>query len=323
LRADTIGDRFLVALEAAQARGVQVRVIIDGIGGGWVLSPAYRRLRRAGVPAARFMHAPLPLLNLRTHKKILVVDGTLGFTGGINISDLNVLARQPRGAVQDTHFELHGPIVGQLVDAFAVDWFFLTEEDLTGEDWFPSLEPDGHASARVLTAGPDQDLDKIEFAVMEAIACARDSIQVMTPYFLPDQQMITALSLAAMRGVAVDVIVPEICDHRLIQWALRANVGPLLKDGVRIWLCPPPFRHSKLVVIDRLWCLIGSTNWDMRSFRLNFELCVEVYDLPLAAALQDLMDKNRGRRLDRADLQARRLPVRLRDAGARLLLPYL
>jgi cardiolipin synthase len=324
LQADAIGTRFLDALATAQQRGVQVRVIIDGIGGGWLRSPAYTRLRRAGVPAARFMHAPLPFLNLRTHRKILVVDGTLGFAGGINIADQNVLASRPREPVQDTHFAVRGRVVGQLVEAFARDWYFVTGEDLSGDAWFPGLGPAGPAAAaRVVTAGPDEDVDKVEFAVLHAIACARDSIRLMTPYFLPDQQMVNALALAAMRGVAVELVLPERGNYRVFDWAMRAHVGPLLRHGARIWRSPPPFRHSKILVVDGAWSLIGSSNWDMRSFRLNFEVCVEIYDRPLAAALEELMAADRGRALLTAELEARGLAVRLRDAGARLLLPYL
>jgi cardiolipin synthase len=284
-------------------------------------------LRRAGVPAGRFMHSPMPwrmsFLNLRTHKKILVVDGTLGFTGGINISDQNVLAGAPAKPVQDTHFRIEGPVVAQLVEAFARDWSFVADEELSGPAWFPPLEPRGTALARVVTAGPDEDLEKVEFAVLQAIACARRSIRLMTPYFLPEQQVVNALSLAAMRGVTVDVITPERSDHRLVDWALRANVGPLLRDGVRMWRSPPPFRHSKLLVVDGEWSLIGSSNWDMRSFRLNFELCVEVYDRALAAVLETMLAEYRQHRLELDELRARGLPRRLGDAGARLLLPYL
>jgi cardiolipin synthase len=327
MRADATGLQFIAALQAAQGRGVQVRVILDGIGSGWLLSPAYRKLLEAGVPVQRFMHSALPwrmpFLNLRTHKKILVVDGRVGFTGGINIADQNVLAKQPRDPVQDTHFRLRGPVVGQLTAAFARDWSFLTDDDFDPKLWFPKLEPHGEAVARVVTAGPDEDLEKVEFTVLQAIACARASIRLMTPYFLPDQQLLNALAMAAMRGVAVDVVLPERSDHRLVDWATHANVGPLLHDGGRIWRSPPPFRHSKVMVVDDEWCLIGSSNWDMRSFRLNFELCVEVYDRTLAATLQALIAQNQGRPLKRPELNARRLPVRLRDSAVRLLLPYL
>ena len=134
--------RFVEALAAAKARGVEVRVIIDGVGGNWIFSHAYNALKRRGVPAGRFMHSPLPwrmpLVNLRSHKKILVVDGTIGFTGGMNIRDDNVMATHPKHPVEDTHFKVTGPVVSQLVDAFADDWAFVTGEDLEGDAWFPT-----------------------------------------------------------------------------------------------------------------------------------------------------------------------------------------
>ncbi|PPQ26693.1 cardiolipin synthase [Rhodopila globiformis] len=326
-RDDVWGGRFIDALIAAAHRGVAVRVLIDGFGGDWLLSPAYRRLRRNRVPAARFMHSPLPwrmpFLNLRSHKKILVVDGTVGFTGGMNIGDENVLATRPRKPVQDLHLRVEGPIVAQLTEAFAQDWAFVTGEALDGDAWFPDIPPRPGPLARIIDSGPDENLEKVEFAVLQAVACARRSIAVMTPYFLPDERLITALDLAAMRGVAVDLVVPEKSNHTLVDWATRANIGPLLADGVRIWRSPPPFHHSKMMVVDDEWCLVGSCNWDIRSFRLNFELCLEVYDRGLAATLTALMRRASGRPLTQADLDARPLAIRIRDAGARLMLPYL
>ena len=327
MRADEAGNRFIDALAAEHQRGVAVRVLVDGVGSGWVLSPAYHRLRRAGVPVARFMHSPLPwrmpFLNLRTHKKILVVDGQTGFTGGMNIASENVMALKPPVPVQDTHFRVRGPVVAQLTEAFTQDWSFATNEDLDGDAWFPTIEPAGGTTARVITSGPDQDIEKIEFVVLQAIACARESVSVITPYFLPDERLVTALSLAAIRGVAINIVLPAKSDHRLVDWAARANVDPMLKDGCRLWLGPPPFRHSKTMVVDSEWCLIGSSNWDMRSFRLNFELCMEVYDRDLAASLSTLIERNRGTPLTRADIEGRPALARLRDAGVRLLLPYL
>jgi cardiolipin synthase len=333
MRADSAGMRFVAALRAAQDRGVVVRVIVDGVGSGWLRSKAYSALLAAGLPAQRFMHTVLPwrmpFLNLRTHKKILVVDGQLAFTGGINIADQNELAANPANPVQDTHFELRGPVVAQLVEAFARDWAFCTEsgntdgEALEGPSWFPNLMPQGEATARVVTAGPDQDLEKVEFAVQQAIACAQTRITVMTPYFLPDQPMMMALSLAAMRGVVVEIMLPEYGDHRLMDWAWRANIAPLLHDGCRVFLSPPPFRHSKVMVVDGAWCLIGSSNWDMRSLRLNFELCVEITDSTLAKKLEALVAQWRGRPLNETEIRSRSVALRLRDAAARLLLPYL
>ncbi len=326
-RDDKWGSRFIEALIEAHNRGVAVRVLIDGIGGNWLVSPTYHRLRRRGVPADRFMHSPLPwrmpFLNLRNHRKILVVDGALGFTGGMNIADENVMATQPKHPVQDMHFRIEGPVVAQLVEAFLENWAFVTDETLGGAGWLPECHTGDGPPARVISAGPDEDIEKVEFAILQAASCAQRSIAVMTPYFLPDQRLITGLALAAMRGVAVDIVVPHQSNHPLVDWAMHPNVGPLLAEGVRIWRCPPPFRHTKLMVVDDEWCLIGSTNWDIRSFRLNFELCVEIYDRGLAATLNDVMKQSRGAPLTLAELNRTPLPIRLRDAAARLLLPYL
>jgi cardiolipin synthase len=326
-RDDIWGARFTSALVEAHRRGVAVRVIIDGIGGGWLLSRTYRRLRREGVPAARFFHSlvpwRMPFLNLRSHKKVLVVDGAVGFTGGMNIADENVIATRPKRPVLDTHFWVKGPVVAQLTEAFLKDWAFATGEVLEDEAWYPDVAIGPGSPARVIDSGPDEDIEKVEFAVLEAVTCARASIVLMTPYFLPDERLLTALALAAMRGVALDVVIPERSNKIVVDWATRANIGPLLASGVRIWRSPLPFRHSKMMVVDGEWCLIGSSNWDIRSFRLNFELCIEIYDPQLAATLSAMMQRCCAQRLTQADLDRRSVPVRLRDAAARLLLPYL
>jgi cardiolipin synthase len=327
LRNDRWGGRFIDALSDAHARGAAVRVLIDGIGGGWLTSPAYHRLRRRGVAAARFMHSVLPwrmpFINLRSHKKVLLVDGVVCFTGGMNIADENVMATHPKTPVQDLHFRIDGPVVSQLAEAFAEDWQFATDEELSGDVWLPAIPARPGSPARVIDSGPDEDLEKVEFAVLQAVGCARASIAVMTPYFLPDERLITALALAAMRGVAVELIVPQASNHVLVDWATRANIGPLLSDGVRIWRSPAPFHHTKMMVVDGEWCLIGSCNWDIRSFRLNFELCMEVYDRDVAANLMTILADARGPELTQAELDARSFPVRIRDAAARLMLPYL
>ncbi len=327
LRNDSAGGAFIEALAEAQRRGVAVRVLIDGVGGGYFRSAAAARLGRTGVKVGRFMHSPLPwrmpFLNLRAHQKILLVDGSTGFTGGINIGAENVLAGQPRHPVRDTHFRLEGPVVGQLAEAFARDWSFVVGEDLADEEWAAPQPEVGLANARVITSGPDTEDQEIEFLLLAAIGCARHRIRIATPYFLPDERLVTALALAALRGVQVDIVVPERSNHRLVDWAMRAHAPPLLRHGCRVWLRPPPFSHSKLMTVDGDWCLIGSANWDARSFRLNFELTVEIYSAPLSAQLDRLMSTGQCRPLTIEMLNGRGLPVRLRDASARLLLPYL
>jgi cardiolipin synthase A/B len=326
-RADAVGHEFISALVAAQQRGVEIRVLIDGYGGGYLRSATYRRLHHARAPVARFMHSVLPwrmpFLNLRTHRKILCVDGRVAFTGGLNIGAENVAARKPRHMVLDSHFRFEGPVVAQLCEAFAGQWYFTTGEALAGPAWFPRLAPAGDSLVRAITSGPDQDLEKIELLVLEAIACARSSIQIMTPYFLPDDRIITALALAAMRGVGVDIVLPEHSNHPSVDWAMRAHIGPLLTAGCRVWTHRPPFDHSKLMTVDGIWCLVGSANWDMRSFRLNFEINLEVYHSVIVEQVSAKIAANQTARLLQADLDRRSLPSRLRDNAAHLMLPYL
>ena len=326
-RADVAGNEFIDALTRAKQRGVEVRVLIDGYGGGYFTSSAYRRLHGAGVPAARFLHSPLPwrmpFLNLRSHKKILGIDGRVVFTGGLNIGAENLTQRHPPHPVFDTHFRFEGPVVAQLIEVFAADWLFATGESLTGDTWFPPLAPAGNSTARVVTSGPDNDLEKIELMILQALGCARTSVRIMTPYFLPDERIIAALSLAAYRGVEVDLVVPEHSNHPMVDWGSRVQMGPLLVAGCRVWTYPAPFNHSKLMSVDGLWALVGSANWDVRSFRLNFELDLEIYHSGVVRQVDELITAHQGTQLNASELNSRPLALRLRDGAARLLIPYL
>jgi len=248
----------------------------------------------------------MPFINLRMHKKLLVIDGQRAFTGGLNIGAENLLALKPRHPVLDHHFAIEGPVVGQLSRAFADDWQMATGEELDEAIWFPEPLPTGEQIMRVVTAGPDQDIEKIEFVALMAITCAQKSVTLMTPYFLPDEKLVSALGLAARRGVEVDVIIPAKSNHRYVDFAMQANVGPLLEAGCRIWKDQPPFDHSKLMSVDGAWALIGSSNWDTRSFRLNFELGVEVYGTELSRGLKAVMDAKRCQPLTLEDLDAGR-----------------
>jgi cardiolipin synthase len=326
-RADAAGKPFIEALIAAKDRGVEVRVIVDGIGSGYFFSMAAFLLQRGGVRVARFMHSWLPwrtaFLNLRNHKKILVVDGKRGFIGGLNISDHNLQAADPRTAVRDMHFDVTGPVVAQIAEAFVLDWEFATGEELVGETWFPAPDECGPTLARVITSGPDQDIEKIEFMFLQAISTAQRQIKIITPYFLPDERLVAALELAAMRGVDVDIVIPENSDHLVMDWAVMAHVAPLLIAGVKMWRAPQPFEHSKLMTIDGGWSLVGSANWDQRSLRLNFEINMEIYDPEFTAMLSEKIASRQSAEITLKALYANSIWVRLRNRAVRLLLPYL
>ena len=181
----------------------------------------------------------------------------------------------------------------------------------------------GGAAARTIVAGPDQEVDQLVLALLSAINLAQHSVKIVTPYFVPDEQLVTALQLAALHGVSVDLVLPAFNNHRLVAWAAKTHVRPLLQTGCHLWRSPPPFDHTKLMTIDDKWSLIGSANWDMRSLRLNFELTVELYDPDLAQRLAAIIDERRMNPITLTEIDNRRFIVKLRDAAARLTMPYI
>ena len=326
---DAMGRRFVEALARAQARGVEVCVLIDSVGMRYSLPSISWRLRRARLPHALFLRSFLSFriafLNLRNHRKILVVDGRLGFTGGINIRSSFAEHRGRPARGRDLHFKVEGPVVAHLQEVFAEDWAFTTREVLEGEEWFPPLAPVGTALARGISDGPDEDFESLRMLLLGALASARESVRIVTPYFLPDAALNTALNVAALRGVRVDLILPEKGNLPVVQWASRAQLWQVLEPGCRVYLTPPPFDHTKLMVVDGVWGLVGSANWDPRSLRLNFEFDVELYDPDFARQLDAMVEARLevARPLTLAEVDARSLPVKLRDGLARLLSPYL
>lgn len=326
---DRAGERFASALARAVKRGVQVRVLIDAVGARYSWPSIVGRLRKAFVPVATFLPGWSPLgasfTNLRNHRKILVVDGRRAFTGGMNIRAGHVLGEAPESPVRDLQFQVDGPVVAQLMGCFAEDWAFCTAEVLSGDVWFPPLEPAGATLARAVPDGPDEDFEVLRQVLLVALASARQSVRVVTPYFVPDTSLIDGLVVTALRGVTVDIVLPERGNIRLAQWASTALLWQVLQGGCAVHLSPPPFDHTKLFVVDEAWVLLGSANWDARSLRLNFELNVECYDPALAAEVAKLVDSRiaAARRVTLADMDGRGFPVKVRDGVAKLLSPYL
>jgi cardiolipin synthase len=326
---DGIGADFVNALAAATRRGVEVRVLIDDVDARWSSSSAVKPLRAAGVNAAVFnppiVPARLHALNLRNHRKILVVDGMLGFTGGMNVDCRYWKPEAPDQAFRDLHFRLRGPVVGQLMEVFANDWQFTTEEALPGPRWFPPLAPAGDVLSRAIEAGPDESIERVRWAIVGGVNAAQRSVRVLTPYFIPDATLISALAAAALRGVEVDIVIPQTSDLPHVHWAAFGQFWQVLDHGCRVWMRPGPFDHSKLLVVDGAWTLLGSANWDARSLRLNFEVNVECYSVELGAHMDGLIQARIGqsRPLTLAEINERPLWTKLRDGAARLFAPYL
>jgi len=326
---DGIGEDFVRALGQAAARGVEVRVLIDDVDARFSTSSAVKPLRRAGVTVAVFnpplVPARLHALNLRNHRKILIVDGALGFTGGINIDCRYWRPDAPEKAYRDLHFRVRGPVVAQLMEVFVDDWQFSADEALRGAKWFAPLAAQGGCLARAIEGGPDEAFERVRWAMLGGINAAQRSIRVLTPYFIPDQSLISALDAAALRGVEVDIVIPEETDLPHVRWAMFGQLWQVLDHGCRVWTRPGAFDHSKLLVVDGAWTLLGSANWDARSLRLNFEVNVECYSVELGAHMDGLIQARIGtsRELSLEAINARSLPVKLRDGVARLFAPYL
>ncbi|MCU0838986.1 MAG: phospholipase D-like domain-containing protein [Rhodospirillales bacterium] len=326
---DAVGHRFVDALAAARGRGVAVRVLVDGVGARYSYPPIIDRLRRAGVRAEDYFPPLVPLrlqyANLRNHRKILIIDGRVGFTGGMNLRASHLDDAPAASAVRDLHFRIEGPVVGHLAATFIDDWRYAAGEVLAGDAWSTRTQVAGAVFARGIASGPDEDFERVRWAMVSAVIHARRRIRVVTPYFLPDATLAMLLQHAAMRGVAVEILIPERSNLKLVEWASLARIGALVVRGCRVWRSPPPFDHAKMMTVDGGFALLGSANWDPRSMRLNFEFNVECYDETLVAGLDALFDERlaAARPLDLATLASRPLLARLRDGAAWLASPYL
>lgn len=293
---DMQGKKFVAALAGAHKRGVQIRVLIDAVGVRYSQPAITWSLRRNGIPYALFMTnlmgLRMPYANLRSHRKILVVDGRLGFTGGMNIREDFVSAIAGSKTANDTHFQVEGPVVAQLMAVFAHDWAFATKETLPFKDWIAPRwnSPAPHVAARCIHSGPDRYMASTHSLLLGAFAVAQHHIRIQSPYFLPDQVLLGAINTAARRGVLVDIVIQGQNNLRLVHYAMMAQLDQVVRAGCRVWKTAGNFNHSKLTTIDGAWSLIGSSNLDPRSLRLNFELDMEIYSREVARRLEDLID---------------------------------
>jgi cardiolipin synthase len=324
---DGTGRRFVEALRGAAERGVEVRVIIDALGEKYSFPTVRRLFKGSLVKVGRY----LPLrrgwyLNLRNHRKILVVDGSMGFTGGMNIGDRHLVGSGAKARpVADMHFTVEGPVLADLQRIFLEDWHFATGEMLNDGHFFPRLPPAGGSFVRAVGDGPDKEVRKLHSIIIGALSCAREKVRIMTPYFIPDRAIISAMVTASLRGVEVVLVLPSKNNLPYVHWASRAYLWEILQQGVRVFFQPPPFVHTKLFLVDGVWCLIGSANLDPRSLRLNFELDMEVYDRGFAGRLEREFDETvaRSRETSLSEMDGRPLPERIRDGVAKLLSPYM
>lgn len=340
------GLSFVRALADAKTRGVEVRVVIDGLG-IWYSRGIARALRREDIDVQRFnpprILPPALGVNLRNHRKILLVDNNTAFAGGMNIGDRHLLEQtENKNPTVDIQFCFEGPVAVQLAEIFTDTWRKGGGEELNGIAGPPggcsntnnklnSLSGDnakneqGSARCRAIADGPDNNLDKLEQVFVAAMDSAQRSIRIMTPYFLPDQGMIAILQSAALRGLKVSVVLPAKNNLPYVHWATRNMLWELLSCGVKVYYQPGVFVHTKLLLVDEAYALVGSANIDPRSLRLNYELGVEIYDQVVVGELIEDFDmalKN-SVPVTQDALDKRSLFARTRDALCWLASPYL
>ena len=327
-----IGDAFTDALCERARAGVKVHVIIDYIGASRIDKRFLRRMKDAGV-RLHLYHAlkfyditSAHRVNYRTHRKLLIVDGRVGFTGGVGIGDEWRGDAQSPAHWRDTHYRIEGPAVAQLQAAFIDNWMETTGGVLHGEEFFPQLEPAGALPAQVFKSSSEGGSDSMQLMYLLSIAAAKRHVRLASAYFVPDRRAINALVDARRRGVAVQIIVPgKLIDEKIVRRASRASWGALLKAGVEIWEYQPTMFHCKQMIVDDRWVSVGSSNFDNRSFRLNDEANLNVLDATFAAEQIALFeeDLSRSKRVTYAQWKSRPWHVKLMEGMASLLGPQL
>jgi cardiolipin synthase len=282
-----VGEAFTEALSERARAGVKVHFMYDALGSGKIDKRYVARMKEAGVKVARYNPLrwdTLATQNNRTHRKLLVVDGRVGFTGGVGIADEWSGDAQDPAHWRDTHYRVEGPAAAQMQAAFMENWIETTGVVLHGEAYFPKIEPAGPHIAQVFVSSPGGGGESMQLMYLLSIAAAAKSIQLSAAYFVPDEVEIGTLVQAMKRGVKLQIIVPgPVIDNKVVRRASRAGWGELLRAGAEIYEYQPTMFHVKVMVVDGLWTSVGSTNFDNRSFSTNDEANLNVYDREFAA----------------------------------------
>lgn len=328
--ADETGRAVRDLLLRKAREGVEVRLLLDAVG-CWRLPRSFvREMERGGIQVKFFLPWGLTRrrfhVNCRNHRKAIVIDGQVGFLGSQNIGDEYLGRRRKYGPWRDTHLRVRGPAVTQLQEVFVEDWHFAAGEDLASQPrYFPEPQLGGAQIVQIIPSGPDRRLNVMHQLLFAAVSDARHSITLITPYFVPDRPMLLALESAAYRGVKVRLMLPARSDHRIVLWAARSYYQELLESGVELYEYEEGMLHSKVVVVDRRWAMVGSANMDERSFRLNFELTSILYDSELAQELLADFDvlRGRARRVTAEALQSWTYLQTLAAGASRLATPLL
>ena len=326
-----LADRLLQLFQSKVKKGLKVRMIYDSVG-SFTLSKKYiKALKAAGVEVFPFLPFRfdrfLSALNYRNHRKIIVVDGIHGFTGGINISDKYLKGDPDLGIWHDMHLQITGPAVGQLEEVFLSDWFLVSEEQLyLGKpEKFDFVNPEDSVPIQIVSSGPEDDFATIQQVYFSMITSAKKYLYITNPYVMPGPEILHALQTASLSGVDVRLLVSERGDNTIVDWSIRSYFEPLLRAGVRLFLFPDGFLHSKIIVSDDTLATVGTANIDMRSFEHNYEVNALVYDKGFAQKLKKdfLNDCLNSIELDYNQFKQRTWVTKLKEGTAKVFSPIL
>ena len=325
---DPTGNVFRYSLMKKAREGVEVRIIIDDVGSWSFKSKYIKEMRAAGVEIYPFHPVRFPFLaskiNYRNHRKILVVDGKRAYIGGLNIAEKYLRGLKEIGPWRDTHLEIRGEAVASMNMVFLIDWFFVCKDVLTREEKYFEVERIAeHKLIQIATSGPDSDYANIMQVYFSAISTARKCIYLCTPYFSPNESILTALKTAALGGVDVRLLIPGKSDSTIGNWNSRSYISELLEAGVRVYMYSSGFNHSKFMIVDRVFSTVGSPNVDMRSFLLNFEVTALIYDEEFSRKLEKVFIEDLENSMEVfSDLwEGRRRSEKYRESLSRILGP--
>ncbi len=330
IRNDHLGKEIVAALAKRARAGITVRLLVDGLGCGKLPGDFFSDYQKAGGRLAKFFPSKIPFINLRmnfrNHRKIAVIDGTTGFIGGFNIGD-EYLGKDPKfGHWRDTHLRIEGTATHVLQIRFFLDWNFAAGEYVGyDERYYPAPVVTGTTPIQIVSSGPDARWNQIKEAYLKLINTAKISVYIQTPYFVPDESVMDALRIAALSGIDVRIMIPNRPDHPFVYWTSCSYIGELLDAGVKAYTYENGFIHAKTIVVDGIAGSVGSANWDVRSFRLNFETNAFIYDRHICSELRDifLADIENSAELTPERYAGRSRIIKIKESISRLFSPLL
>ncbi len=330
-RLDRLGTRILDALIEKAKQGVQVRVLYDEMGSRGVHKKDFKALIEQGGEVEVFFPSVLPLINprmnYRNHRKIVVIDGKVGYIGGFNVGDEYLGLKEKFGYWRDTHLRINGSSVQPLQTRFLLDWNQASDrKNLEYEDsFFPTFYRQGNTAIQIVSSGPDSDWEAIKNGYIKLINMAKKYVYIQTPYFIPDDAFINAVRIACLSGIDVRIMIPNKPDHIFVYWATYYYVGLLIEAGAKVYVYENGFLHTKMVVIDDEAASVGTANIDSRSFKLNFEANAFIYDTDVAHQLAELFERDilYSSELTPEKYKNRSTIIKLKESISRLLSPIL